>query len=134
MPELFIISKNQLLIEMLISEGYQCSWYNDSLHLLNQEIVQGNLLLFDSTTYGLGFTFYSNFFNQDTIILGTYEEPVFVKSLINHYVRGYLLIEDFISELPQAISNILKGNTFITQQLSNQIDQPILSINHENPF
>ncbi|MTI22512.1 hypothetical protein E1176_15885 [Fulvivirga sp. RKSG066] len=117
MKKLLLISKNPVLVELMPDHEYEVSWCNDCQNVNKEEVV-ADVIVYDSFSYGLT-TLKNDFFTDKAlVILDGYKESAFVSSITNCSKRAYLLVEDFIEELPHALSAVLSGETFVTEKLS----------------
>lgn len=106
-----------MLAEFIATEDYSLNWYNDDLN--NCEAIDAaDVILFDSFSYGVPAIKCDLFKNKPMVIIDSYNENQFVSWLTNEKNRGYLLIDNFLEELEEAIGCVLSGGTYVTQKIS----------------
>lgn len=102
--------------EIITTKAENLSWYNADLRDLEID-TDTEIVVFDSYTYGMRYLHQSCFNDFPVIILDSYNEKIFISNLVENKERAYLLIDDFIDELPQAVEKLLKGDNYITSKL-----------------
>jgi len=117
MTNLLLISKNQALAELISSENkYNLEWFNNDL-VASPDFEKADVVIYDGFSYGMKPIELEMFDNIPLIILDAYSESLFVSSLISQGRRAYLLIDDFLEELPEAINSVIEGESFITRHV-----------------
>ncbi|MTI39744.1 hypothetical protein [Fulvivirga lutimaris] len=118
---LLLISKNQHLHNLLNLEHYSNAWFNADLSLLTNTFDEDTILIYDSASYGLNPLRTSWLMAYPMIILGEYEKNIFIESLLETEQKAYLIIDDFIQELYNAIDCIKCGHNYVTKKIDSSV-------------
>lgn len=127
---LLLISKNQHLHNLLNLENYSNAWFNANLSLLTNTFDEGTILIYDSASHGLNPLRTSWLMDYPMIILGEYEKNIFIESLLENDQKAYLIIDDFIHELSNAIDCIKCGRNYVTKKIAPSIQKAICNNQH----
>ncbi|MEQ8242551.1 hypothetical protein [Fulvivirga sp.] len=126
---LLLISKNQHLHNLLNLENYKNAWFNANLSLLTNTFEVDAILIYDSSSYGLNPLRSSWLMEYPLIILGEYENNIFIESLLETEQKAYLIIDDFIQELSSAIDCIKCGENYVTKKITPSIKKATCKTN-----
>lgn len=117
--QLLLITKNALLPELISGFDYNIDCFNGDLSTL--EDINADIVIYDSYSYGIKPLESNRWDDIMLIILDAYNEKLFISNLIENRNRGYLLIDDFLDELPLAIEQLLAGKNYLTEKLSCEL-------------
>lgn len=113
-----LLSKNRHLFNLLDQEGYNVAWFSADLNLLSNAFQKDTVIIYDTSTHGVNHLRNSWLLQHPMVILGEYEKNVFVDYLLEAEQKAYLLIDDFIQELPDAIACIQCGKNYVTRKIA----------------
>lgn len=119
--KLLLVTKNALLPELVSTFDYEIDWYNGDLSRLTTQI-QADVVVYDSFSYGIKPLEEEKWQHRALIILDVYNQQLFIDNLISDNNRAYLLIDDFLGELPTAIEQLLGGTNYLTSKLSCELN------------
>lgn len=117
---LLLVTKNALLPELISNFNYEVDWYNGDLTGLSQ--IDADIVVYDSFSYGIKPLEEKKWQHRALIILDVYNQQLFIDNLISDNNRAYLLIDDFLGELPTAIEQLLGGANYLTSKLSCELN------------
>ena len=112
---ILLITKNTLLPELISGFNYGIDLFNGDLTSLSE--INADIIIYDSFSYGIKPLENKLWEDLIIIILDTYNEKFFITNLIENRNRGYLLIDDFLDELPLAIAQLIEGKSYLTEKL-----------------
>jgi len=120
MRSIYLISKNTHLFEILGDEPFECIWFNDHIKEFEPKEIDDKIVIYDSVSYGPSLPDFLSGHLDGVIILGDYIKEVHLKKFMGKN-RAYLLIHDFINELPAAVYSIIYGKNFISKKIKDRV-------------
>jgi len=120
MRTIYLISKNSHLFEILGDQPFECIWFNDQLKEIDPREVSNKIVIYDLMSYGSSLPDFLSDHADGIIILGDYIKDIYLKTFKGKN-RAYLLIHDFINELPAAIYFIIYGKNYISRKIKDRV-------------
>jgi len=71
--------------------------------------------------------------NTKVIILTMMDEPHYIKQLMGSGAEGYLFKNSGIEEVKKAIFNVYKGETYLSNEVTEKLTQYVIKRNNSNP-